>query len=191
MQIERTIVTKLTISGVPRLDPISVFLEDIAPRRGKIIIECFGKSWSSYWGGMGDRNIAQFFCACDEHYLAKNLANITAEITDGDSIKDGALRQIVRMRRGRLIPSITLPGKFARFGRNDIDANEARKLWDEVQSAHFGSDGWSDPKLMQNVFGDEWWYRLPTKPNPDYHYLCTIIKAVQEALNQCEHTTAA
>lgn len=190
MQIERTNVTKFTITGVPRLDPITVILEDIAPRRGKIIIECFGKSWSSYRGGMGERTIAQFFCACDEHYLAKNLSNMTAEITDGDSIKDGARRQIVEMRRGRMIPSITRPGQFVRFGRNDISAGEARDLWNDVEFASVGSDGWSEHNLMQKIFGDEWWVRLPSKPNPDYVHLCTIIKVVQEALGLTEQTAA-
>ncbi len=52
MKIETSTVTKLTITEVARLDPITVILEDIEPRKGKIIIECYGKSWSSYWGGL-------------------------------------------------------------------------------------------------------------------------------------------
>lgn len=182
MNIEKSTVTKLLITGAPALDPITVFLEDIEPRRGKIIIECYGKSWSSYWGGMGSNTIAQFFCSMDEHYLAKNLSDIHADIVDGDSIKDGAFRQIIALRKGRMVRSRLSVDGYVRIGRNDITAEEARELWEEVEDASFGSDGWSDPSLMQKVFGDEWWYQLPTKPNADYQYLCRIIKAVQQAL---------
>ncbi len=39
-----------------------------------------------------------------------------------------------------------------------------------------------DHDLMQRVFGDEWWYKLPKKPNPKYQYLCRIIAAAQEGV---------
>lgn len=183
MKIEKSTVTKLTITGAPALDPITVFLEDIEPRRGRITIRCYDEAWTAYWGGMGDRTIAQFFCECDEHYIAKNLKQgIDSTIVDGDSITEGAFREIIAMRRGRTVRSFLNPERLVRMGRNEITAEEARELWDEVDSAEFADDGWSDPKLMQKVFGDEWWYRLPTKPNPDYQYLCRIIRAVQEGL---------
>lgn len=192
MKIEKSTVTKLTITGAPALDPITVILEDIEPRRGKIIIECYGKSWSSYWGGMGERTIAQFFCSCDEHYIAKNLdQGIHASVVDADSIKDGALRHVIFLRRGRMIGSFGNPDRKHRVGRDEITKDEARDLWDEVDCADFGDDGFRQPELMQKVFGDEWWYRLPEKPNPDYQYLCRIINAVQQALQpakECAET---
>jgi hypothetical protein len=172
MKIEKSTVTKLTITGARALDPIAVFLEDIAPSRGKIIIECYSKSWSSYWGGMGNRTIAQFFCQCDEHYIAKNLSDIKADIIDSDSIKEGCRKEIIADRRKR-----------------DLDRDEARDLYEELDAASIGDDGWCDPNLMQKILGDEWWYRLPTKPNPDYAYLCRIIKAVQEALQDVAEPT--
>lgn len=187
MKIEKSTVTKLTITGADRLDQITVILEDIAPRRGKIIIECYGESWSSYWGGMGEQTIAQFFCGMDEHYLAKNLKQgIDSTIVDGDSIREGAFRKLIEQRRGRMVRSRLSVDGYIRLGRNDITADEARELWEEVEGASFGSDGWGDPNLMQRVFGDEWWYSLPTKPNPAYQYLCRVIKAVQEAFAQLE-----
>lgn len=71
MKVQASNVQKMLITEVPGLDPVTVILEDIEPRKGKIIIECYSKSWSAYWGGMGDRNIAEFFCSCNDHYLAK------------------------------------------------------------------------------------------------------------------------
>lgn len=170
MQIHRSTVTKLTIIGATALDPITVILEDISSRRGKIIIECFGKSWSAYWGGMEEKNVSQFFRSCDEHYLAKSLSDIDPGIIDSKSIKDACVKNVLGERR-----------------KHNMSHDEARELCDEIDSAVVGDDGWSDPNLMQKVFGDEWWYSLPTRPNPNYDYLCRIIKAVQDALGQCEH----
>lgn len=188
MKIEKSTVTKLTITGAPALDPITVYAEDIGPRRGKIFIECYGKSWSSYWGGMGELTIAQFFCSCDEHYLAKNLSDIHADIVDGDSIKEGAFRQIIALRRGRMIRSFVNPDRMVRMGGDDITVDKARKLWEKVDSTVFSDDGWGNSALMQEVFGDEWWYQLPTKPNSDYQYLCRIITAVQQALQPAKES---
>lgn len=182
MEITKSTVTKLVISGAPALDPITVVLEAPAPGQGKILIECWGKSWAASWGGMGERSINQFFCDMDEHYLAKNLSDISGDIVDADSIKQGALREIIILRRGRRVRSSVRPERMVRLGRDEITAKEARALWDEVEGARFGDDGWSNPDLMQRVFGTEWWYRLPSKPNPEYQYLCRIIRAVQQAL---------
>lgn len=55
------------------LDPIRVTLHDIGPGQGRITIESYGKAWSTYWGGMGNRTIKDFFCSCDSEYLTSNL----------------------------------------------------------------------------------------------------------------------
>lgn len=92
MEIEQSTVTKLTISGAKALDPISVILDDLEPRKGKITITCYGKAWTAYWGGMGERTIAQFFYSCDQHYLAGNLSDIRSEIPDVDKINEDILK---------------------------------------------------------------------------------------------------
>lgn len=55
------------------LDPIRVITHDIAPGQGRIIIECFGEAWATYWGGMGDQTLQQFFKDCTTQYLVMNL----------------------------------------------------------------------------------------------------------------------
>jgi hypothetical protein len=182
MKIEQAKVEKMTITGAKSLDPITVYAEDIGPRQGKITIECYGKSWSAYWGGCGDKGVAAFFRSCNEDYIANCLdRGIEASIVDADSIKDGALRHVITLRRGQLIKSFRVPGQLVRHGRDEITSDKARKLWEEIDYAEFGDDGWREPKLLQKIFGDEWWYRLPAKPNPDYVYLCRIVRAVQQA----------
>jgi len=70
LKVERSTVTKLAITGAPSLDPITVFLEDLAPKRGKITVSCWGKSWTANWGGMwDDHTIAQFFCELITRYI--------------------------------------------------------------------------------------------------------------------------
>ncbi|MND66925.1 hypothetical protein D3C80_583300 [compost metagenome] len=54
MNIETSTVTKLLITGAESLDPISVYLEDFAPCKGKITVSCFDKTWHAHWGGMWD-----------------------------------------------------------------------------------------------------------------------------------------
>ena len=73
-------VTAIEITGAPALDPIRVITQDLGPGQGRIIIECYGKAWGSYWPSMGDRNIRKFVSECDPGYLEIQLhqgANIS------------------------------------------------------------------------------------------------------------------
>lgn len=55
----------------------------------------------------------------------------------------------------------------------DISKETARERWDSNE-------------LLYEVFGDEYWYCTPKKPNPEYQYLCRIIKTVQAGLRELE-----
>lgn len=155
MKIENTQVTKLVLSGLDRIDPISVFAEDYGKGRGRITITCYGKAWTSFWGAMGDRTISQFFCSCDEHYLAGNLSNIDSTVYDIDELEKQAEEKGIKFHR---------------------------------------DDPWHDYEFMDAMYGGdmgEWHSALPEKPNPDYEYLCRIIKAVQAGfLEQADRKAA-
>jgi len=74
MKIETNTVKSLKISEVDGLDLINVYLEDIAPGKGRIIIECYGKVWSNYWGAMGEnRTIDQFFIEAPTDYIIQKI----------------------------------------------------------------------------------------------------------------------
>lgn len=167
MKIEKSIVQKLKMTGVYGLDPISVFLEDYEPGKGKITISCYDKSWHSYWGGMSGRSISDFFLSCDNYYITKNLSSVSSEINDYESL-------------GKKIRDFYKE-------KYDIDDYETYEILQNVES--MGCDemeweGWirNDPSVMCEVFGDEWWRSIPTKTNPEYKYLCRIIDAVKDAL---------
>jgi len=73
MKVEKSKVQKFKITEVKNLDPVNVFLEDFEPGKGEIIIECYGKAWSVYWGAMGSKPISVFFCYVDNNYIIGKL----------------------------------------------------------------------------------------------------------------------
>ena len=157
-------VKKLLITDVAGLDPITVFLEDFEPRKGKITIECYGKSCSAYWGGMGGRTIAEFFASCDNDYLAGNLSpSLRSTVTDNEGLPDHARKHICKIRR-----------------TDDIHAGDARDLYDDADRLSDGPNG--HESFMFDVFGDDWHFDLPEKPNHKYKYLCKIIDAVRDGI---------
>lgn len=162
MNIESSKVTKIVIGEVKSLDPVHVFLEDLGPRQGQITIKCYTESWTASWGGMGDRTIAEFFCSCDEHYLANNLSNIDSSVSNLDKVAEHTKAHVLKLRREK-----------------EIDDLEARELFDSSDSIE---DPFNEVELMQKIYGDDWWCGIPTKPNPDYEYLCRIINTIKTAL---------
>lgn len=178
MKTETTQITKLLISdlmGEPhKLDPVTVILEDFEPGKGKIIIECYRKSWSSYWGAMSGRTISQFFSDCGADYLIGNLAPyLNSTRFCGKATAKQVQAEIIKGRR-----------------RNEFTKETAREHYDEtsflsdVPSIDYLAAAHYD--LMQAVFGDEWWHAVSQsdEPNPDYQYLQRIVQAVQAGLRQ-------
>lgn len=85
------------VSDVPGIDPVTVVLEDLGPGKGRLIVECYGRAWSAYWGAMGEtRTVAKFVSASDRDYLVLRLGadrrdrEYLSKIVD--AVKD-ALRQ--------------------------------------------------------------------------------------------------
>ena len=167
MKVTESTVRQIEITEVPGLDPIRVILSDLGPGQGRINIECWEKSWATYWGGMGKETISEFVTTCDEHYIAGKLSGIPAMIFDRDGLKDQLKREIIEERRKGLIS-----GGYARERFNTIDDLDLPETANELWTV----------REMDELMGPEWWYRLPDKPNPDYQYLCRIIKTVQQGL---------
>jgi hypothetical protein len=182
LQVDRSTVTKLVISRAPRLDPITVFLEDLAPCKGKITVTCWGKSWTAYWGGMWDGlNIGQFFCELNTSYIIGYFdQTMSSRRFSGEALADKARREILQMRRDL-----------------ELDESDARDLYDEAEDIRYvitiDELGGAHRQLMQKVFGDEWWHLSDdaTERNPDWDYLERVIHAVQQALRQEQQQEAA
>lgn len=80
MKLTATELTKLVITDPgSHLDPIHVYLEDIGPGRGSLIVRCFDRAWYAYWGAMGTQKdgtpttVRQFILSCDPYYVTNCL----------------------------------------------------------------------------------------------------------------------
>lgn len=172
MKVSKTTIEKLTITDLPHFDAIAVMVEPYTPTSGKVTITQFNKAWSYYWSHAG-RPIKEFFVQCDEQYLIDKFCPfLQNEIDDQD--EDGLWpvlrKEIIRKRR-----------------EDDITKSQARELWDDAIRV----DRWSRERLFAEVFGDEYWYHYPRKPNPEYARMVKLIGYVQEAIKQdLKETTA-
>lgn len=183
MKIEKSTVKKLTITGAPALDPITVYTDDIGPHQGKITIECYGKSWSAYWGGCGNEGVAAFLIACNADYIANCLdRGISSNKYSASNVEEVIKTQLIERRRQA--------SQWMSKRNWEIEAissaEEARELWDRVENEHFYDDPMGNAVFFCDFYGEEWWCAIPESPNPDYVYLCRIITAVQQALKQEE-----
>ncbi|MFJ2970754.1 hypothetical protein [Pseudomonas fulva] len=172
MNIETSTVTKLLITEATNLDPNSVYLEDLAPCKGKITVSCYDKTWHAYWGGMWDGlTIGQFFCKLSPTYIIGYFdRSLSSRRFSAEALADKARQLIVQLRRDQ-----------------DLDGDDARSLFDEADDVRYtGSldECGGHREFMHRVFGVDWW-NLPAdamEPNPDWAYLCSIIATVQQAL---------
>lgn len=206
MKVETTTVTKLLITdlmGAPyNVDPVTVIIEDLGvraerdehkTRQGKIIIECYGESWSYYWGSMSDRLVAQFFTDCSVDYLAgclKRGTSLRETVFSGEALAEAVRHIVVQCRRGR---------ETHRYECGSLDREDARRLYDKAGdlSGFDGPEALMHSKeasdLLAELFTDEWHHSvsdLAFVPNPSYLYLCRIIAAVQAALRTIEPVEA-
>ena len=138
LKVERSTVTKLVITGAPRLDPITVFLEDFGRRdcptesnpnyqtaQGKITINCWDKSWNAYWGGMGPRTVSEFVVNCGWDYVLNCLdRGISSTRFNGDALHTFAKKCIVQRRRQQT-------GRHE-WELGELSKSEARELWNDI-----------------------------------------------------------
>ena len=154
------------IRGQPEgLDNITVFVEDPAPGKGKIIIECYGKSWSLFWPAMGDKKLGEFFQSCGNDYLIGCLA---PGLSPDRSTDDPALI------RKKLLKDLEL-------NVGSLTALRVEELKDLVESTPDELIEWD--KLAALVYGEEWFlYPMPTEEDRDYSYLSRIVDGVKNIL---------
>lgn len=175
MILTETTVRQIKVAGIMeshRLDPIDITLENFEPGKGRITIRCWDRVFSAYWGSMGGKSIEDFFCSCDEGYLASSLAGGISHDRYSESVTaKEAKKEVLRRRRD-------FGGGF-RSDALSIDKDRARDLWDSI-SDEVEED---QRKILIQVYDDEeWWHHQHKEPNPAYIGLCRIITTVQEAL---------
>lgn len=98
---------------------------------------------------------------------------LSREESDGEAIADHIRKLVIQMRK-----------------KGDLEAEQAREIYDDSHRVDCQGDlqYWEHTEIM---FGEEWWHvDLPTRPNPEYVYLCRIIDAVREGLKLANQLAA-
>ena len=67
--VERIDLLAFTISGVERLDPVRVMIENYEPGKGRITITCYGKAWTGAWFAMSGDSVQDFIKRVSNEYL--------------------------------------------------------------------------------------------------------------------------
>lgn len=73
MKILESQVTKIEITDLVRsfnVADIVVILEELPKDTGRIAITCFDQTLTAYFDAMGGKQTAEFFCICEDDYLA-------------------------------------------------------------------------------------------------------------------------
>lgn len=172
MEVQEIFTRTVKLTKLQSLDPITVHLENYEPGKGKIGIECFGKSWSAYWGGMSGDPVEKFFVSCNADYLIGCLSpSLRSEVDDFEALEKLARKQICELRRASeltMANAAALWEEAEEIGRVETPSTLRDRHWD----------------FMYAVFGEDWWHAIPVKPNPRYQYLKRILEAVQEGLKK-------
>ena len=61
------------ILNAKALDPIAVILHDLGDSKGRLIVECWGSAWATYWGAMGGKTLREFIVSCDADYIQNRM----------------------------------------------------------------------------------------------------------------------
>ncbi|OXX31818.1 hypothetical protein B9J90_18170 [Vibrio sp. V09_P4A23P171] len=182
MNIQHTTVTKLRITQVEDLDPIDVYLEDLEPHQGKITINCWERSWTAFWPGMGFRLISEFFRDCNNGYLIGCLApHMEKYEPDFDAFCLEMRQKVCEMRRDY-----------------SLSKELARELYDvDDWSDYVTSNPYEPIRNPCFLYKEEFeqldfeGFDVPERLTADYRYLSKIIETVKEALGNLSNAHSA
>lgn len=167
MKVENSTVQKLKITDIGNLDVINVFFEDYALHKGKVTIESVGDAWSYFWCSTGCATIKEFFATAGEDYLVGKLKigiNSTVIDESAEALQLAAKKYILKERR-----------------QGYLSKHNAKVSWENIDYIDdSGVD--ANSSYLQDIFGDEWYYDLPQRPNVEYNHLLRIVKTIQQAI---------
>ena len=73
MKISKSQVTKIVLTELDQLDPVTFITESLGHERGKLTIDCYGEAWTAYWGSMGCDFVEAFIRDASVDYLTNKL----------------------------------------------------------------------------------------------------------------------
>lgn len=181
MKITQSIITKLEISDVPGLDPVRAYIDDIEPGHGRLTVECWGSSWSTYFGGLPEgSDLSDFVISHDSHYIANRMM-VSGESdyeVDSDAYIAKLRKEVISKRRMHEFSQDEARDAFESIGNMEFTENIGQLHAHEIQ-------------LVEELMGDEWWRALPTRTTARYNYLHRIVEAVQAGLKELQEKRPA
>lgn len=204
MKVEESLVKKIYVSEIEALDPITILVEDFGEGHAEVIIKCWDKSWTAYWGAMGG-DVKEFFSRVNVSYLVNCFDRGIRSESDEKDVS--AMKETFEQKIREYI--------LERRRDTYLDKQVARDLWEEVDKISFESivpehdhecfnwdvNHWSVDynvwsKLFYGIdydlgdFGQWLWENVPFEymPNHEYHYLERIITVVKDVVSggKCE-----
>lgn len=172
MQVKRSTVEKIRIEGVERshsLDPVEVIIENYGEGAGKILISCWGESWTGYWGSMGG-TLEEFFQRVSNDYLIDKMADYRAEVPDTDNDGQFLCAEIAKQRRWGI-----------------LDKDQARAAFDYVRYCNPDRNSLCNSRTPDELMclegiDEPWFLDWPKKTNHKYEYLSRILDLVREVI---------
>jgi hypothetical protein len=131
MNVTRSTVSMLTIAGAPGTDPIRVVTENYAPGQGRIIIQCWDRSWTAAWFAMNGQSIEQFFAEAGWDYAMSNLTQGLSGMRRADAKRsEPYLRRIIETVQKVFRDELTAPVRDPRVpeSRGVLAQRNARRL---------------------------------------------------------------
>ncbi|BCE02954.1 hypothetical protein [Marinicellulosiphila megalodicopiae] len=178
MNIVDTAIRSLKITGVERLDPVSVYIEGYVQGKGKLTVECFGKSWSAFWGAIGKKTVEEFILSSDICYLANSLWDHSKEQYEDDltGVTQYVRKTIIERRREEFVCRDTAR---AIYDIEDWEYSMPQHPYDEFHK----HDDLSEYQFIdaQSILEN---YNIEQKQTSEYAYLNRIVSVVQDALKQ-------
>jgi hypothetical protein len=86
LKISKSQVTKIVLTELDQLDPVTFITESLGHERGKLTIDCYGEAWTAYWGSMGCDFVEAFIRDASVDYLTNKLTKAPRTITDFDKV---------------------------------------------------------------------------------------------------------
>ncbi len=170
-----------------KINSADVILENFKVGQGKIIISDlqFG-SWSFYWGAMGS-SIEEFLTRIDNEYFANKLCSKPTTFDAKASVSN--VRKHIReniphysfmsaQKEMRIeIKKLEKINSEEEFVSSMINLPESIMCYDlsYPEEKEFKS-------LISDIFTNEPWFFIETKPSKEYNYLVELLKALKTKL---------
>ncbi len=193
MKVVESKMNKMVLTELESLDPVTVLIEEFEEGRAQVIIKCYDKSWTSYWGSMGG-DIKKFFTRTDVCYLVncfdRGISDVDYSKIDKEAstehFNEKLLNMVLEKRRDYLISKTTASslwsaiklGDFTdrmKYPEHTYDNYAPHFMYvDEIKEVFYDEDEFNE-FCYDNI-------REVYEKNHEYDYLSRIVTAVREAV---------